>query len=79
MVSVLSAARCCFVVSPSCRTAIPGHGDVVAGDEGDLDRRRLVVASLTGAVGADTVRIGAPLAWPTTLAGNSHLEDRNET
>ena len=52
---------------------------LVAGDEGDLDRWRLVVASLTGAVGADTVSVGAPLARPTALAGNSHLEDRNET
>jgi hypothetical protein len=50
-----------------------GECKFVAVGERLLERRRLLVTSLPRAVGPDTVGVGPPLAWPTTLAGNRHV------
>ena len=50
----------------------PHAGEFVAVIERLGEHRRLVEACLSGSVGADTVGIGTPFAWPAAFAGDRH-------
>ena len=58
---------------------LQGGGEFVALIEGRCKYRRLGVAPLTGAVGADSVGVGAPLPRSPSLAGDCHTDDCNGT
>ncbi len=60
-------------------TALDRQCEFVALDEGCLERRRLVLAALPGAVGPHAVGIRSPLTWPPTLARDRHRHHRNGT
>ena len=60
-------------------TAVDRQCEFVALDECCLERRRLVLAALPGAVGPHAVGIRPPLTWPPTLATDRHGDHRNGT
>jgi hypothetical protein len=60
-------------------TALDRQCEFVELDECCLERRRLVLAALPGAVSPHAVAIRPPLTWPPTLATDRHGGHRNGT
>jgi hypothetical protein len=58
---------------------LPGCRCLVAPVIRDVESGWFVVASLSGAEGADAIGVGRPLSGPATLAGNCHEADCNGT
>ncbi len=60
-------------------TALDRQRELVAIGERDVERHRLALTALPGAVGTHAVGIRPPLPWPPTLPGDCHSDHRNET
>jgi hypothetical protein len=60
-------------------TVLQSGGEFVAFIERHSQYRRLRVASLTGAEGADAVSVRSPLTRPASLARDRHTVECNET
>jgi hypothetical protein len=58
---------------------INGPRQFVAVDERRLERHRLVLTALSSPVRSHAICVRPPLPRPTSLAGNCHESERNET
>ena len=62
--------------------SLPSDDSALVPSRNGVDGRRLLLAALSGSVGAYPVRVRSPLPWTTTLAGNGHestVTKRDET